>query len=165
MEERAAGRSESPPHYPPLRRSALAWSSARISRSHARVAFRTATLSPVHIPCLKLPLRSPVGPPEPLAPPCIRVKPERRPATEQRNVVADALLYRVLERRGHRPHHAEPRAAAPTGDAAELRAVAQNLGAPFKQHLPAPIARFSRTPLRAQRIVDHWCGAAEKFVK
>ena len=37
------------------------------------------TLSRVQTPCLKLPFRSPRGPPEPLAPPCIRHR--ARPVT------------------------------------------------------------------------------------
>ena len=45
---------------------------ALISRSFARMTMRASTLSRVQSPCLKLPLRPPRGPPEPLAPPCIR---------------------------------------------------------------------------------------------
>jgi hypothetical protein len=49
----------------------VARSSALISRICARTALRASTFSRVQTPCLKLPLRSPWGPPEPLAPPCI----------------------------------------------------------------------------------------------
>jgi hypothetical protein len=41
---------------------------ALISRAFTRVAFRISRLSRVHSPCLKLPLRSPRGPPEPFVP-------------------------------------------------------------------------------------------------
>jgi Class II Aldolase and Adducin N-terminal domain len=50
-----------------------------ISRTLARMALCKSTLSRVQSPCLKLPFRSPRGPPEPLAPPCIR--PRVRPVT------------------------------------------------------------------------------------
>src|ERR1700730_2141111 len=43
------------------------------------MALRKSALSRVQTPCLKLPLRSPWGPPEPLAPPCIRHR--ARPVT------------------------------------------------------------------------------------
>ena len=49
------------------------------SRSFLRVALRRCLLSRVQRPCLKLPLRAPDGPPEPLAPPCIRQR--ARPLT------------------------------------------------------------------------------------
>jgi hypothetical protein len=50
-----------------------------ISRTLARMASRKFTLSRVQPPCLKLPLCLPRGPPEPLAPPCIRHR--ARPVT------------------------------------------------------------------------------------
>jgi hypothetical protein len=50
-----------------------------ISRTLARMASRKFTLSRVQPPCLKLPLRLPRGPPEPLAPPCMRQR--ARPVT------------------------------------------------------------------------------------
>jgi len=43
------------------------------------MASRKFTLSRVQPPCLKLPLRLPRGPPEPLAPPCMRQR--GRPVT------------------------------------------------------------------------------------
>ena len=49
------------------------------SRSFLRAALRRRLLSCVQRPCLKLPLRSPDGPPEPFAPPCIRQR--ARPLT------------------------------------------------------------------------------------
>jgi len=49
------------------------------SRSFLRVALRRCLLSRVQRPCLKLPFRAPDGPPEPLAPPCIRQR--ARPLT------------------------------------------------------------------------------------
>jgi hypothetical protein len=52
---------------------------ALISRIFACMVLRICTLSRVQSPCLKLPLRSPRGPPEPFAPPCIRHLP--RPLT------------------------------------------------------------------------------------
>jgi hypothetical protein len=52
-------------------------SSALISRICARTALRVSTFSRVQTPCLKLPLRSPCGPPDPLAPPCIRHRARR----------------------------------------------------------------------------------------
>jgi hypothetical protein len=58
------------PRYYPLP-PASALRNARISRTFARATFRISRLSYVRKPCLKLPLRSPRGPPEPFAPPCI----------------------------------------------------------------------------------------------
>ena len=66
--ERAARNQEQASH---LRRP-VARSCALISRTRAPIALRTPILSAVQSPCLKLPLRLPRGPPEPLAPPCIR---------------------------------------------------------------------------------------------
>jgi hypothetical protein len=64
------------PHRSPLRPTLFSGSvdrsSALISRICARTAPRVSTFSRVQTPRLKLPLRSPRGPPEPLAPPCIR---------------------------------------------------------------------------------------------
>jgi hypothetical protein len=57
----------------------VARSSALIPRICARTALRVSTFSRVQTPCLKLPLRSPWGPPEPLAPPCMRHR--ARPVT------------------------------------------------------------------------------------
>jgi hypothetical protein len=50
----------------------IARSSPRSSRTLAPMALRNSTLSRLQSPCLKLPLRSALGPPEPFAPPCIR---------------------------------------------------------------------------------------------
>jgi hypothetical protein len=49
------------------------------SRSFLRAALRRCLPSRVQRPCLKLPLRAPDGPPEPVAPPCIRQR--ARPLT------------------------------------------------------------------------------------
>src|ERR1700722_18822978 len=56
---------------PPVRRH-NSFKKRLTSRSFLRVAQRRRLLSRVHRPCLKLPFRAPDGPPEPLAPPCIR---------------------------------------------------------------------------------------------
>jgi hypothetical protein len=57
----------------------IARSKPLISRTLARMALCKSTLSRVQTPCWKLPFRSPRGPPEPLAPPCIRHR--ARPVT------------------------------------------------------------------------------------
>ena len=62
--------------------------------------------------------------------PCVQRRGRELSGCAGQNLVGDALLYRVLERRGHRPHDAGQALPRLPETAAELRAVAQNLGAP-----------------------------------
>jgi hypothetical protein len=73
----------------------VARSSVLISRIWTRTALRVSTFSRVQAPCLKLPLRSPCGPPDPLAPPCIRQR--DRPVTAAYR--GDRLRVRAPHRR------------------------------------------------------------------